>query len=52
MSLDDDSGIGGHLKTRLGPFADELTSKSARRVSAIYCESVTVERITDQTPCR
>ena len=38
MSLDDDSGIGGHLKTRLGPFADELTSKSAKRVSAIYCD--------------
>lgn len=36
MSLDDDSGTGGHLKTRLGPFADELTSKRDKRVSAIY----------------
>ena len=38
MSLDGDSGIGGHLKTRLGPLADELTSKSDKRVSAIYCD--------------
>lgn len=38
MSLGDDLGTGGHLKTRLGPFADELTSRSDRRVSAISCD--------------
>lgn len=49
LSLGEDDGDGGHRYTKLDPFAEVVTRRMARRVSAMTCDGC-VEILLAQDP--